>query len=129
MVRKHGEFFGNHFYEFGVYLDSEFETNDSLSSKVGYLIIQRLLDYSIKKPKRIIGSIMGAEVWDFSNAFNQAFITKMDMYMMIAISIQIQMYKDSKKLLDSVKKGKNTTAVLLIFDLLFLFRVTVLSLA
>lgn len=84
-----------------VYADASFATNEDLSSQLGYVVLLcdetdrcHLLDYTSRKSKRVVRSIMGGEVYDFMDAFDLEFVMRSDLEKMMGVSIAINMMTD-----------------------------------
>lgn len=108
-----------------IYADASFSSNDDLSSQLGWIILLcdeanncHVLDFSSKKSKRIVRSIMGGEVCAFVDAFDYAFMMMKDLNTMLGKVIPIFMFTDSKQLFDALTKGKRTTEKRLMIDIL-----------
>lgn len=108
-----------------VYADASFSTNDDLSSQLGYIILLadrdgycHVLDYSSKKSKRVVRSIMGGEVCAFMDAFDSVFALAADLEMVYGRKLEIYMYTDSKQLFDAMIKGKRTQEKRLMVDIM-----------
>lgn len=98
-----------------VYADASFATNDDLSSQIGFIVLLcddsnrcHVLDYSSRKSRRVVRSIMGGEVHSFMDAFDTAFITRNDLETILGVRIKIVMLTDSKQLFDAVTCGRRT---------------------
>ena len=107
-----------------MYADAAFATNDDLSSQQGYIILltdnsgrAHVLDYSSKKSKRVVRSIMGGEVYAFADGFDRSFVIRKDLEKMLNIKIPLHCYTDSKQLFDSITKGQQTTEKRLMIDI------------
>lgn len=107
-----------------VYADAAFATNDDLSSQIGFVIFLcdikntcHILDFSSKKSRRIVRSIMAGEVCAFMDAFDVSFMVSSDISNLLGITIPVFMFTDSKQLFDSVTKGKRTTEKRLMIDI------------
>lgn len=106
------------------YADAAFATNYDLSSHIGFIIIlcdssgrAHILDYSSKKSKRVVRSIMGAEVYAFADAFDRSFVIRKDLERLLGVKIQLHMFTDSKQLFDAMTKGQQTTEKRLMIDI------------
>lgn len=69
-----------------VYTDASFGTNDDLTSQLGYVVLLcdadnncLLLDFSSKKCKRVVRSILGGDVYAFTEGFDCAYMIKHDL--------------------------------------------------
>lgn len=107
-----------------VYADAAFSCNDDLSSQIAYIIIlcdgeghAHILDYSSKKSKRVVRSIMGGEVYAFADAFDKAFVIRKDMENTLGVKLPLHMFTDSKQLFDAMTKGQQTTEKRLMIDI------------
>lgn len=107
-----------------VYADASFSTNDDLSSQLGFITLLsdnegqcHILDYSSKKSKRVVRSIMGGEVCAFMDAFDSVFTLAADLELIYARKLHIYMFTDSKQLFDAMIKGKRTQEKRLMVDI------------
>lgn len=107
-----------------MYGDASFATNDDLSSQLGYTILLcdesnrcHVLDFSRKKSKRIVRSIMAAEVYAFMDVFDVMTVIVSDYVMLLHKQIPVIMFTDSKKLFDNINRGKRTTEKRLVIDI------------
>lgn len=69
----------------------------------------RVLDFSNRKSKRIVRSIMAAEVNAFMDAFYEVTALTTDFSVLLSRPISIHMFTDSKQLFDALTRGKRTT--------------------
>lgn len=68
-----------------VYSDSSFANNQDSSSQLGYFIVMadssnrcNILQYRSFKSRRVVRSVIGADVYAFTEAFDAAYILKHD---------------------------------------------------
>lgn len=108
---------------FRAYADASFASNDDLSSQLGYLVFMcdkddvcHILDFSSKKSKLIVRSIMAAEVYAFVDAFDAVMILAHDLWKTLDQEIPLYLFTDSKQLFDAILKGKHTTEKRLMID-------------
>lgn len=109
--------------EMRVYADASFATNDDLSSQIGYLVMIcdksnkcHIIDFSSKKSRRTVRSIMAGEVCAFMDAFDAAYMLRSDMQEILGVEIPLLMFTDSKQLFDAMTKGRRTTEKRLMID-------------
>lgn len=107
-----------------VYSDAAFATNEDLSSQLGYIVIItdksdrcHILDFSSKKSKRAVRSIMGGKTYAFMDAFDAAFTLRTDMARTLGRKLKVYAYTDSKQLFDAITKGKRTLEKRLSIDI------------
>lgn len=99
-----------------VYADASFATNDYLTSQLGYLVLlcdasnrYHVLDYSSRKSRRVVRSIMGGELYAFTDAFDISRTLLIDVRNAIRKPILLHMFTDSKQVFDVVTRGKRPT--------------------
>ena len=99
-----------------VYSDASFASNSDNSSQIGYIILLaddhnscHVLSYCIKKSKRVVRSIMAGEAYAFSAAFDETFVIRYDLQLILNTKIAFKMYTDSKQLLDVITRAPDTT--------------------
>lgn len=95
------------------YSDAAFATNDDLSSHLGYLILLtyhtvhcHFLDYISKNSKRVVGSIMGCELYAFVDSFDKSYMFKGYMERILNCKLPLHMLTNSKQLFDAMTKGQ-----------------------
>lgn len=109
-----------------VYSDSSFANNRDSTSQMGYIILLadahnkcNIVQYRSFKSKRITRSVIGAEVYAFTEAFDAAFIPKHDLEQVLGRRVPIlAMLTDSKGLFDVITKHSMTSERRLMIDLL-----------
>ena len=108
-----------------VYSDASFASNADNGSQLGYLILLcdnkndcHVLSYCSKKSKRIVRSIMASEVFAFSAAFDQAFVIRHDIQLIMGTPIPVMMFTDSKQLFDVITRASHTTAKRLMIEIM-----------
>ena len=68
-----------------------------------------ILSYCSQKSKRIVRSIMAGEVFVFSAAFDQAFVIRHDIQLILGTPIPLMMFTDSKQLFNVISRTSLTT--------------------
>lgn len=103
--------------------DASFAGNEDLSSQLGFIILlcdnknrTHVLDYSSRKFKRVVRSILGGEVYAFSAGFDRGFILQYDLQTIYKRAIPLHMMTDSLQLFDVITKGSATTEKRLMID-------------
>lgn len=89
-----------------------------LTSQPGYVILLcdssnacHFLDYASKKCKRVVRSILGGELYAFTEGFDSAFMLKHDLERIYGKHIPLQMRTDSKQMFDVITKASTTVNV------------------
>ena len=107
-----------------VYTDASFAGNDDLSSQVGFIILlcdrsdrAHILEYSSRKSKRAVRSILGGELQAFASGFDQAFILRHDLETIFRMKISLHMLTDSLQIFDVITKGSSTTEKRLMIEI------------
>ena len=90
------------FLNMRVYTDASFAGNDNLSSQLGFVILlcdssdrAHILEYSSRKSKRVVRSILGGEVYAFASGFDRVFILRHDLETIFRMKIPLHMLTDS----------------------------------
>lgn len=68
-----------------------------------------VLAYSSKKSKRVVRSIMAGEIFAFTIAFDNAFVSRHNIERAIGKPIGLAMFIDSKQLFDAISTASHTT--------------------
>lgn len=109
--------------ELRVYADASFASNDDLSSQIGYTVslcdasnLCHVIDFSSKKSRRTVRSIMAGEICAFMDALDTSFMLRSDMCELLGTDIPFLMITDSKQLFDATTRGKRTTEKHLMID-------------
>ena len=107
-----------------VYTDASFAGNDDLSSQPGFIILlcdssnrAHILEYSSRKSKRVVRSILGGEVYAFADGFDRAYILRHDLETIFRMKIPLHMLTDSLQMFDVITKGSSTTEKRLMIDI------------
>ncbi|CDF36767.1 unnamed protein product [Chondrus crispus] len=107
-----------------VYTDASFAGNDDLSSQLGFIILlcdtsdrAHILEYSSRKSKRVVRSILGGDVYAFASGFDRAFILRHDLETIFGMKIPLHMLTDSLQMFDVITKGSSTTEKRLMIDI------------
>lgn len=100
-------------FQLRAYADASFASNDDMTSQLGYLILLcdednncNIIEFVSKKSKRVVRSIMGGELYAFTDAFDAAFILVQDLRRGMNQDIPIFMFTDSKQVFDIMTRGK-----------------------
>ena len=106
-----------------VYTDASFGTNEDFSSQLGFVVLIcdasnrcHVLEFSSKKSKRIVRSILGGKVYAFTEGFDCAYMLKDDLEGLYRKKIPIQMRTDSKQIFDMITKASSTSERRLMID-------------
>lgn len=106
-----------------VYADASFASNDDLTSQLGFLILLcddenkfHVLDHSSRKSRRVVRSIMGAELYAFTDAFDTVANIAADLSKAFAKKVLVRMLTDSKQVFDVITRGKRPTEKRLAID-------------
>ena len=107
-----------------VYTDAAFGTNEDCTSQIGYLIPlcdgkenAQVLDFSSKKSRRVVRSIMGGELIAFADAFDRTWILRYDLKRIYHHDVPNTMLTDSKQIFDVITKGARTSERRLMIDI------------
>ena len=105
------------------YADASFATNPDGTSQLGYIVLLcderdlcAVLHYSSFKARRVTRSILGAEVYAFTDAFDCAFSFKHDLQKMLNKEIPLRMFTDSKCFFDVITKNSTMSEKRLLID-------------
>eukprot|EP00171_Calliarthron_tuberculosum_P004827 IDg4827t1 len=90
----------------------------SIRLRYGSLDMSSLHLRASRKSRRVVRSIMAAETYAFTNAFDQTFVLKHDMEKMLHKTIPLKMFTDSKQLFDVITKASYPTEKRLMIDIL-----------
>ena len=106
------------------YTDASFGANEDLSSQLGYIILLcdssngcHISDFASKKSRRIVRSILGGEVYAFTDGFDCAFVIRHDLQKQYGRNIPLQMRTDSKQMFDVITKASHTSERRLMIDI------------
>ena len=104
--------------------DSSFANNDDLSSQLGYICFlgdetERVIPIVFKsyKSRRVTRSPMAGEVIAFSDMFDVAGTMSEEVGFLMNRRIPVQLFTDSKSLLDVISKGSRTSEKRMMFDI------------
>lgn len=107
-----------------VFSDSSFANNKDLSSQLGYIVLLcdkhsrcNILHFSSHKSRRVVRSVLGAEMYSFADAFDFAFTAKTDLENILKKDIPLRMLTDSKSLFDIITKNSHTSEKRLQIDI------------
>lgn len=106
-----------------VYVDASFASNDDLTSQLGFISLLcddsnrfHVLDYSSRKSRRTVRSIMGGELYAFTDAFDAVITVSNDLATAFQKKIPIRILTDSKQVFDVITRGKRPTEKRLAID-------------
>lgn len=107
-----------------VYTDASFGTNRDYSTQLGYIVMlcdkynkAHMLDFESRKCKRITRSVMGGEVYAFTEGFDCSFLLRHDLQRLYGKLILLQIRTDSKQMFDVITKASSTTERRLMIDI------------
>ncbi|CDF36780.1 unnamed protein product [Chondrus crispus] len=107
-----------------VYADAAFGTNLDCTSQLGYVIMlfdannaAHIIDFSSKKSRRVVRSIMGGEIFALADGFDRAFMLGHDLERMYDRKIPLYVLTDSKQVFDTITKASKTTERRLLIDI------------
>lgn len=107
-----------------VYTDASFAGNDDLSSQLGFITLlcdkddnTHILEYSSRKSKRVVRSILGGEVYAFADGFDRAFMIRHDLQMIYNMEIPLHILTDSLQMVDVITKASSKTERRLMIDI------------
>lgn len=76
-----------------------------------------IIDYAIRKSKRVVRPVMGGEVYAFMDAFEMAYVIKVDLERMMGAHQNLMLTTDSKHVFHAVTCGKRTSERRLSLDI------------
>ena len=104
--------------------DASFAKNDDLSSQPDFIILlcdstnrAHIFDYSSRKSKRVVRSILGGEIYAFADGFDRAFMLRHDLETICQTEIPLGIRTDSLQMFDVVTKASSTTERRLMIDI------------
>lgn len=107
-----------------VFSDSSFANTPSSHSQLGYLILLcdntnrcNVIHFSSYKSRRVVRSVMGAELYAFADAFDLAFLLKTDLETMLSAKVPLIMMIDSDSVFKVIVKNTSTTEKRLMIDI------------
>lgn len=108
-----------------VYVDASFASNDDMSSQLGFIILLcddhnrfHVIELSSRKSKRVVRSIMGGELYAFTDAFDAVATIAIDLSHAFRRKIPVRMFTDSKQVFDVITRGKRPTEKRLAIDVI-----------
>ncbi|MEM1283154.1 MAG: reverse transcriptase domain-containing protein [Chlamydiota bacterium] len=107
-----------------VYSDASFANNPNLSSQLGYIVLLcdkfercNILHFTSYKSRRIVRSVLGAEVYAMADAFDYAFTLKQDLEIILNQKVPLRIITDSKSLFDIITKNSSSIEKRLMIDI------------
>lgn len=107
-----------------VYADACFANNEDLSTQMGFIILLcdhsnscHVLDYSSKKCKRVVRSVLGGEVYAMAEAFDRAYMLNCDLESIYNMTIPLHMFTDFRSMFDVLTKSSSISEHRLMIDL------------
>lgn len=98
---------------FHVYADASFSSNEDLSLQLGYIILLcdstgrcHVLDFTNKKVKRVVRSVMACEHFSFTKIFDASVPLAVDLKNVLGKKVPSHMFTDSKQVFDVVAHDK-----------------------
>ncbi len=67
--------------------------------------------------RRVVSSVLGAEIYSFADAFDKAFSIKHELESLVQRAVPLEMFTDSKSLLDVITKCSSTSERRLMIDI------------
>lgn len=102
-----------------LYANTSFGNNYDLNSQLGFVVLlcdkrgtAHILDYSSRKSKRVIRSILGGD----ADAYDREYMLKIDLELMFRIKVPLKMFTDSLQLFHVITKGSSTAERRLVID-------------
>lgn len=99
-----------------IWAGASFVSNEDHSFQMGFLIALyedrdqcHVLDYSSKKSRRAVHSMMGGELYAFTEAFDAGFILVYDVRKPLDQHITLRMFTDSKQVFTIITLGRRPT--------------------
>lgn len=107
-----------------VYSDGAFSNIVDLSSQIGYIVFlcddndnSSILAFRSFQRRRVVRSVLGAEVCAFADAFDEAYSIQTMLTQCFGKKLPLRMYTDSKSLFDVIVKESTTTEKRMSIDL------------
>lgn len=95
-----------------VYTYASFASNDDMSSQLVYLVLLcdsgnfHVLDFAGRKSKRVAESIMGGELYAFTDSFDASVTLATDLSRVLGKNVSVRMFTDSKQVFDVITHAK-----------------------
>ena len=106
------------------YADASFSNNSDLTSQLGFIVVLKdkhyqsnIIHFTSYKSRRVVRSILGGEVYAFSDAFDWAFTFRHDLEKLMGRKVPLSMFTDSRSLFDIITKASSTKEKRLMIDL------------
>lgn len=107
-----------------VFTDSSFGNTPYYHYQLGYLTMLcdkkdrcNIIHFSSYKSRRVVRSVMGAELYAFADAFDLAFLLKKDLELMLSQRIPLIMMIDSDNMFKVIVKNTSATEKRLMIDI------------
>lgn len=107
-----------------VYADASFALNNVMSSQIGYLVLLcdktsfvLVIDFLSRKLKRVVRSLMSAELFAFADVDDAILIIADGMSHVLGVRIAVRTYNVSKQKFDIITRGKQPTEKRLAVDI------------
>lgn len=99
-----------------VYADASFATSEDMSLQIGYIILlcddtnlYNVLNFSNRKSQRVVQSIMGGELWAFTDAFGAVAMIALDIAGAFQMKIPVPMFTDYRQVFGVITRSKRPT--------------------
>ncbi|MEM6805930.1 MAG: hypothetical protein AAF696_31325 [Bacteroidota bacterium] len=107
-----------------VYSDASFANNPNLSSQLGYIVLLcdkndncKILHYTSYKSRRVVRSVLGAEVYAMADAFDYSYKLKHDLETILDKHIPLRIITYSKSLFDIITRNSSSIEKRLMIDI------------
>eukprot|EP00737_Agarophyton_chilense_P004282 gb/GEZJ01005307.1/.p2 GENE.gb/GEZJ01005307.1/~~gb/GEZJ01005307.1/.p2 ORF type:complete len:145 (+),score=18.34 gb/GEZJ01005307.1/:960-1394(+) len=80
--------------------------------------LHNIIHYSSYKSRRLVRSTMGAELYAFCDAFDNAYLLKRELQSMLNENVPLNMLTDSDSVFKSIMKGTKSTEKRLMLDIM-----------
>ena len=107
-----------------VFVDSSFANTPDLKTQLGFIVAQsdnskrcNILHFTSYKSRRTVRSVMGGELYAFSDGFDYAYLMKHDLEDIFGRRVPLMMLTDSEALFRVVVRSSTTTEKRMMIDL------------
>lgn len=107
-----------------IYVNASYATNHDMSSQMGYIIMLcgdnnncNILEFSSRKSRRVVQSIMSAELYATSHASDAATLLEADLSRASGKKTPAKLFTDLKQIFNVIARGKLPTEKRLAIDL------------